>query len=145
MSYTPPPAPRDLEAQRARFPVAAIEELVHTFYGQVRGDAVLGPIFARRIDAWPPHLARMVAFWRSVLRSEPAFTASLRGNPRALHARIEELELAHFDRWLGLFDETAERVWAADPAPAAEVRRRARRIARTLAGDVQARAGSAQP
>ena len=40
MSYTPPPAPRDLEAQRARFPVAAIEELGLTYAKNPQGNFV---------------------------------------------------------------------------------------------------------
>ena len=46
---------------------AMIERLVHGFYDGVRGDPVLGPIFAERIDDWGPHLQRMVDFWSSVM------------------------------------------------------------------------------
>ena len=30
-----------------------LRELVHAFYGKIRKDPVLGPIFAARIDDWP--------------------------------------------------------------------------------------------
>jgi hemoglobin len=40
-----------------------IERLVRGFYARVREDAVLGSVFASRIDDWQPHLARMCAFW----------------------------------------------------------------------------------
>lgn len=43
-----------------------IERLVDTFYGRVRADDILGPIFAARIKDWGPHLQRMYAFWSSV-------------------------------------------------------------------------------
>ncbi|NKX30086.1 group III truncated hemoglobin, partial [Rhodobacteraceae bacterium R_SAG6] len=43
-----------------------LRELVHAFYGKIRKDPVLGPIFAARIDDWPPHLDRMTSFWSSV-------------------------------------------------------------------------------
>ena len=38
-----------------------IDALVETFYGQIREDALLGPIFAQRVVDWPAHLARMIA------------------------------------------------------------------------------------
>lgn len=43
-----------------------LRHLVHRFYGKVRNDTLLGPIFAERITDWPPHLERMVTFWSSV-------------------------------------------------------------------------------
>jgi truncated hemoglobin YjbI len=44
-----------------------IERRVHRFYERVRADAVLGPIFERRIgDRWDAHLAAMTDFWSSV-------------------------------------------------------------------------------
>ena len=51
--------------------------LVRRFYGRVRADAVLGPIFADRISDWDPHLERMVAFWSSVA----LLTGRYRGAP----------------------------------------------------------------
>jgi hemoglobin len=41
---------------------AMIEHLVRDFCGRVRNDAVLGPIFAARIEDWEPHLQKMFAF-----------------------------------------------------------------------------------
>ena len=46
-----------------------IDDLVENFYGKIREDDLLGPIFAERIADWPPHLARMKTFWRSVLHN----------------------------------------------------------------------------
>ena len=45
---------------------AMIERLVRAFYGKVRDDALLGPIFDERIADWEPHLRRMCSFWSSV-------------------------------------------------------------------------------
>lgn len=45
---------------------AMIERLVRGFYERVRGDDLIGPIFAARISDWEPHLQRMIAFWSSV-------------------------------------------------------------------------------
>ncbi len=79
-----------------------IDDLVENFYGKIREDDLLGPIFAERIADWPPHLARMKAFWRSVLHNSGEFS----GNPMLKHLAIPGLELQHFARWLELFYET---------------------------------------
>lgn len=76
-----------------------IDRFVDTFYGRIRQDDLLGRIFAERIVAWPPHLARMKAFWRSVLHNSGEFA----GNPMLKHIAIPGLDLAHFSRWLELF------------------------------------------
>ena len=44
-----------------------IAKLVPAFYARVRADAVLGPIFNGAIEDWPHHLAKLQAFWSSVL------------------------------------------------------------------------------
>jgi hemoglobin len=105
---------------------AAIDELVAAFYARVREDALLGPVFDERITDWDTHLARMGLFWRSVLLGQTGYRPD-RGSPRALHARLDGATLAHFDRWLALFEETARDVLA--PASAAIVTTRARSMA----------------
>ena len=42
---------------------AMIDRLVEAFYARVRDDALVGPIFAERVEDWAPHLARMKLFW----------------------------------------------------------------------------------
>ena len=118
------------QAARPEFSVRDIERLVHTFYARVREHESLEPVFARRVTDWPYHLDRMVGFWRSVLRGEPTFQASPRGNPPKLHWSIEELEHRHFDQWLTLFGQVADEIF---PEGHAEyLRGRAARIAVTL-------------
>ena len=108
----------------------AIRTLVHSFYGRVQADPYIGPVFGKRIADWDPHLDRMVAFWRSILRGEALYTRDPRGGPPVLHRMIEELELGHFERWLELFEETAHEVF--EPQAAANVVQRARQIGRVL-------------
>ncbi len=102
-----------------------LRRLVHRFYGRVRADPMLGPIFAARITDWPPHLERMVTFWSSVA----LMTGHYHGRPVPAHTPLP-IEAAHFDRWLVLFRETAQEVCT--PAGAAHVVERAERIARSL-------------
>lgn len=104
-----------------------IDRLVEQFYVKVRGDAVLAPIFAAKIDDWPPHLARMKQFWGVILRGEGRFS----GSPMTLHATIPEIGPFHFKRWLTLF-ETTLRELEGEPAATALVMQRARTIADSL-------------
>ncbi len=102
-----------------------LRRLVHAFYAKIQNDPVLGPIFAERITDWGPHLDRMVAFWSSVA----LMTGRYHGRPVPAHTPLP-ISAAHFDRWLGLFRETAREVCT--PEGAAHVTLRAERIARSL-------------
>jgi len=79
-----------------------ISGFVDRFYGKIREDELLGPIFAERIADWDYHLGRMKGFWRSVLHSSGEFS----GNPMVKHVSIPNLNQAHFAHWLRLFYTT---------------------------------------
>ena len=82
-----------------------IRELVHTFYGRVRDDDLLGPIFEAQIgDRWALHLDKMCRFWSSVLLGTGRFL----GDPIGAHLSLEGITSAHFDRWIELFSETTD-------------------------------------
>lgn len=102
-----------------------LRQLVQRFYGKVRDDALLGPIFAARITDWPPHLERMVSFWSSVA----LMTGQYHGRPVPAHTPLP-VDAAHFDRWLSLFRATAQETCT--PAGASHVIERAERIAQSL-------------
>jgi hemoglobin len=104
---------------------AMIRDVVHTFYGRVRADAMLGPVFEAKITDWPAHLAKLVDFWSSVLLT----TGRYHGRPMPAHARLP-VEAEHFDHWLALFRATVREVC---PPPAAGLFiDRAERIAQSL-------------
>ncbi|MFC3230608.1 group III truncated hemoglobin [Marinibaculum pumilum] len=104
---------------------AMIDRLVRHFYGKVRGDPLLGPVFAARIADWEPHLRRMVDFWSSVA----LYTGRYHGQPMPVHQALP-VDAVHFDRWLHLFEAAAGEV--CPPAAAAHFLERARRIAASL-------------
>jgi hemoglobin len=104
---------------------AMIEQLVRAFYDKVRADAVLGPIFEARIRDWEPHLAQMFAFWSSVA----LMTGRYHGTPMVKHNRLP-VDAGHFDRWLGLFEQTAREI--CPPQATEHFMDRARRIASSL-------------
>ncbi|WP_413990319.1 group III truncated hemoglobin [Labrys okinawensis] len=117
---------------------AMIESLVHTFYGRVRQDELIGPIFNAKVADWDDHLAKLCAFWSSmVLR-----TGRYDGRPLRPHLMLP-LEGRHFDRWLDLFERTAGEVL---PREAALVFiDRARRIADSFEMSIGTQRGEIRP
>lgn len=113
---------------------AFIDHLVEAFYAKIREDELLGPIFAEYIADWPPHFARMKAFWRSVLHNSGEFS----GNPMLKHLAIPDLELRHFSRWLDLFYETLREA-EGHPAATYLFGTRARMIADSLLTAIEMR------
>jgi hemoglobin len=104
-----------------------IRHLVDSFYAKVRSDSELGPIFERAIpDDWGLHLATMHDFWSSVMLTSGRY----KGNPVAVHLRVEGIEPQLFARWLALFDETCSELFDDDVADA--FRAKAERIAESL-------------
>jgi hemoglobin len=111
-----------------------IERLVHGFYAKVREDALLGPIFAARVEDWPVHLARMCRFWSSVM----LMSGTYHGNPMIKHVPLP-IDAEHFDRWLELFETAAREICPPDAAPL--FIDRAHRIAQSLELAVASRNG----
>lgn len=102
-----------------------IERLVRTFYGAVRNDPLIGPVFAERIADWEPHIQRMCEFWSSVA----LMSGRYHGQPMVKHMPLP-VDGRHFDRWLELFERTAREV--CPPAAADHFIERALRIAQSL-------------
>ena len=107
-----------------------VERLVDAFYDRVREDDLLGPIFndVARVD-WAEHLPKMYAFWEAVLFGVPGF----KGNPMATHLALAQrtpLTSVEFDRWIGLFHETIDTLFAGPVAT--EAKRRSVQIAMTM-------------
>lgn len=104
---------------------AMIARLVRRFYARIREDALLAPLFESRIADWEPHLHRMCEFWSSVA----LMSGRYHGSPMARHLPLP-VDATHFDRWLALFEETAQEI--CPPAAAAHFVERARHIAESL-------------
>jgi hemoglobin len=104
-----------------------IRRLVDDFYVKIRADPELGPVFARAIPGdWGPHLSTMRDFWSSVMLTSGRY----KGNPVAVHKRVEGIALPLFARWLALFGETCDELF--DPQLAQVFRAKAERIAESL-------------
>ncbi len=82
---------------------AYIARLVETFYGKVRSDPDLGPVFEAVVQGnWDRHLGRMKVFWEAVALRKGGYD----GRPMEVHRRLRNARPEHFDRWLALFEAT---------------------------------------
>lgn len=103
-----------------------IRELVETFYGKARSDALLGPVFDSMVHDWDEHLERLSDFWSAVLLGTRRFS----GMPMPKHVGMPNLSAPLFERWLALFGQTTAALPNRALADAAD--EMAKRMARSL-------------
>lgn len=95
-----------------------IKLLVDSFYGKVREDALLAPIFNEKIGRrWSEHLPKMYRFWQTVLLGEHTY----QGSPFPPHAQLP-IDASHFERWLELFQGTIDELFTGEKAEEAKWR-----------------------
>lgn len=95
-----------------------IKLLVDTFYGKVREDQLLSPIFNGVIqDRWPQHLEKMYRFWQTVLLQDHTY----HGSPFPPHAGLPVDQL-HFNTWLGIWHQTLDALFEGEKANEAKWR-----------------------
>lgn len=105
-----------------------IKKMVDVFYGRVRKDDLIGPIFNDRIqNHWAEHLSKLYSFWQSVLLGEQTYS----GFAFPPHAELP-INKEHFDRWLGLFTLTVDNLFVGPTAD--EAKSRAYKIADVFQG-----------
>ncbi|MCR9249321.1 MAG: group III truncated hemoglobin [bacterium] len=97
--------------------------LVHTFYGKIRKDELLGPIFNYHIaeEEWPVHLNKLTNFWETNLFGVPNPKVS----PGQKHMQVDahmnySINENHFRQWLGLWFETIDELFVGDLADRAK-------------------------
>ena len=95
-----------------------IKKMVNLFYGKVRKDDLIGPIFNDKIqNHWTEHLTKLYSFWQGILLGERTYT----GFPFPPHAQLP-ISKEHFDRWLSLFTETVDHLFIGEIANEAKNR-----------------------
>jgi hemoglobin len=99
--------------------------LVRTFYGKVRLDSLLGPIFNRVIEDWEHHFEHLTHFWQSNLFFEKTY----HGDPLQKHAEVDKLVGGtitehHFGVWLNLWYQTIDELFKGETAQIAKNRAR---------------------
>lgn len=106
---------------------AGVRALVDQFYGKVRDDALLGPVFYLALgDDWGPHLDKLTEFWSTMVLGGGAF----HGNVYGTHMALEGIDPEHFERWLALFEQTVHALF--EPEAGARFVTVAQRIAASL-------------
>lgn len=106
--------------------IEEITDLVHSFYGRIRADEMLGPVFGEHIQDWDKHLATMVRFWSSLLLGAGTYD----GTPMPKHAALPALRAEMFHHWLALFKQTTQNI--PNQVLAERANEYAQRIARSL-------------
>jgi hemoglobin len=105
----------------------ALQRLIALFYGRVRRDPLIGPVFNGAIQDWPEHLDKLQAFWSSVMLTSGRY----KGRPLPVHIALgDAINPAAFERWLALWREATEEVLP--PLAAAAMQEKAARIAESL-------------
>ena len=85
-----------------------IVKLVDTFYLSVQHDDLIGPIFNRVVEGrWDVHLEKMYGFWGTVLLGSNCYF----GRPFPPHFKLG-IEQSHFDRWIKLWRESINSLFA---------------------------------
>ena len=120
---------RDIENE------ADVRQLVDEFYGAIRGDALLNPIFTdvAQVD-WAHHLPAMYSFWSTMLLR----TQSYKGRPWPKHAPLP-VRQEHFERWVSLFCQTVDGLFEGPKAT------EAKSVALSIADTFQTRFGIFNP
>ncbi|WP_430472871.1 group III truncated hemoglobin [Thalassospira lucentensis] len=108
-------------------PPQRITELLSVFYGRVRKDPQLGPVFNDIVEDWTEHLARLEDFWSSLILTSGRY----KGNPLVMHTLHSDRITPHmFDRWLEIWTATTNEMLSPDIAIIMQTK--ARRIASRL-------------
>lgn len=103
-----------------------VRQLVGVFYGKVRQDELLAPVFEPVIgNNWEHHLERMTDFWSTLL----LYTRKFSDDPLTKHLPLA-LTKEHFDRWISLFHGTVDELF--DGQIAENAKSRANSIARIM-------------
>lgn len=132
-------APADLHDIETR---ADCERLVRAFYGRALTDPVIGWIFTdvAKLDL-EAHVPQIASFWETILLGVKTYSGSPFDPHAALHAKVG-LRAGHFGRWLALWGETIDELFAGERAELAKTH--ALRVAQAFHGRLQAMPGPEQ-
>lgn len=99
---------------------ADVERLVRAFYAKAMSDPIVGWLFTdvARLDL-EAHVPQISDFWETVLLGRKTYS----GTPFEPHARLHakaNLRAGHFGRWLALWNETVDELFAGERAALAK-------------------------
>ena len=105
---------------------AMIDRLVRSFYARAQQDPLIGPVFARQVEDWEDHYARLSDFWSSVV----LMSGRYHGQPMVKHLPLGDRHASISIAGWNCSSATAREV--CPPAAAALFIDRAHRIADSL-------------
>ena len=111
---------------------ADCERLVRAFYGRAFEDPIIGFLFTdvARLDL-EAHVPRITSFWETILLGARSYGGGAFRPHAALHAKAP-LREGHFARWVALWTQTVDELFAGDRAELAKAH--ARRVAAAFHG-----------
>jgi hemoglobin len=115
------------------------ERLVRAFYSRALTDPLIGWIFTdvAKLDL-EAHIPKVASFWQTILLGEPTYGGGAFAPHVALHHQTGGLKEAHFKRWLALWHESVDELFAGPRADLAKAH--ADRVARAFHARLEGRA-----
>src|SRR3954449_2493256 len=109
---------------------ADVERLVRAFYSRALVDPIIGWIFTdiAQLDV-EAHVPEIASFWETILLGAQSYRGGAFRPHAALHLRVR-LRSGHFERWLVLWRETVDSLFAGERAELAKAH--ALRVARAF-------------
>jgi hemoglobin len=99
-------APFQYKAAEVGLTPFIVRGVIHDFYGRVRQDPLLAPLFERAIGGdWDHHIEKVCLFWLTATRLGSGYTAR---DFMPAHMKHRSIGTAEISRWLSLFRETVE-------------------------------------
>lgn len=97
-----------------------VELMVDSFYAKVNQDSLLSYVFNDFAEVdWQSHLPTMYKFWSTLIFGKQEY----KGNPFAAHVPLP-VDKTHFDRWISLFEENMDELFAGEVAEHTKLRAR---------------------
>ena len=88
-----------------------IQKLMDLFYGKVRKDKDLGPIFNGQIGtddiSWDEHKKKIASFWGGIFLGETEY----QGMPIYAHLELPPFPREFFNIWLNYFEESCKNIF----------------------------------
>ena len=114
---------------------ADCERLVREFYARAFADPIIGFLFTdiAKLDL-EAHVPRITSFWETILLGARSYGGGAFRPHAAPHAKVPLLR-GHFDRWLTLWSDTVDDLFAGERAELAKAH--ARRVAHAFHGRLQ--------
>jgi hemoglobin len=105
---------RDIETR------ADCERLVRAFYGRALEDPIIGFIFVdvAKLDL-EAHVPKITSFWETILLGAQSYGGGAFRPHAELHAKVG-LRRGHFERWLQLWFQTVDELFAGERATLAK-------------------------